>query len=267
MRVSTKRPRRNSAGHPTTCPLLGLDDAGVPIHPIKEVWFRMNSKWLGRLPALTGLIFPIFGFVKGGGDDSAPTSAASGQQIAVYVYQHGMPNLNALVHIELWAYLSILVFTLVLYSRLRPAEPKFAIAAQVAVVACVVSIAVKLGSFPATYALYTSPVQMDPGLARSLWVIGEFAFTVSMLIQALSIGAVATSGLLHGGIPRWLAATAGVIAVAMVPAFILGGNLVVAPTLAWFLWLAVAGVTLFVRGPRVLKETQPSATTIAVAAG
>ncbi len=227
----------------------------------------MDNKWLGRLPALTGLMFPIFGFVKGGGDDSAPTSAASGQQIAAYVYQHGMPNLNSLVHIELWAYLSVMVFTLVLYSRLRPAEPKFAVAAQVAVVACVVSIAIKLGSFPATYALYTSPVQLDPGLARALWVTGEFAFTVSMLVQALSIGAVATSGLLHGGIPRWLAATAGVIAVTMVPAFILGGNFVVAPTLAWFLWLAVAGVTLVVRGPRLLRETQPTVTPIPVGAG
>src|SRR3989440_10796170 len=231
-----------------------------------EVSFDMRSKWFGRLPALTGLIFPIFGFAKGGGDDSAPTNASSGQQIAAYVQQHGMPNLNSLVHIELWAFLSVMVFTLVLYSRLRPAEPKLAVAAQIAVAACVVSIAIKLGSFPATYALYSSPVQLDPGLARTLWVIGDFAFTVSMLVQALSIGAVAVSGLMYGGIPRWLAGTAGVIAVAMVPAFILGGNVVAAPTLAWFLWLAVASVTLFVQGPRVATEKQPSARPSAVGA-
>ncbi len=192
----------------------------------------MQSKWLVRLPALTGLIFPVFGFAKGGGDDSAPTNASSGQQI--------------------------------LYSRLRPAEPKFAVAAQVAVAACVVSVAIKLGSFPATYALYSSPVQLDPSLARTLWVFGEFAFTVSMLVQALSIGAVAASGLIYGGIPRWLAGTAGVIAVAMVPAFILGGSVVAAPTLAWFLWLAVASVTLFVQGPRVAAEMHPSARASAV---
>ncbi len=226
----------------------------------------MRSKWLGRLPALIGLIFPIFGFVKGGGDDSAPTTAASGEQIAVYVYHHGIPNLNLLVHVELWAFISIVVFTLVLYSRLRSAEPRGSVAAQVAVAACVVSIAIKLGSFPVTYAMYTSPVQLDPGLARALWVIGEFAFTVSMLVQALSIGAVAASGLLYGGIPRWLAGSAGVIAVAMVPAFILGGNVTAAPTLAWFLWLAVASVTLFVKGPSVVSETQPSARTLAVGA-
>jgi len=226
----------------------------------------MQSKWLVRLPALTGLIFPIFGFAKGGGDYAAPTNASSGQQIAAYVYHHGMPNLNALVHIELWAFLSVMVFTLVLYSRLRPAEPRFAVAAQVAVAACVVSVAIKLASFPATYALYSSPVQLDPGLARTLWVFGEFAFTVSMLVQALSIGAVAASGLLYGGIPRWLAGTAGVIAVAMVPAFILGGSVVAAPTLAWFLWLAVASVTLYVQGPRVATEMHPSARVSAVGA-
>ena len=229
-----------------------------------EVYFEMRSTWFYRLPALTGLIFPIFGFVKGGGDDSAPTSASSGQQIAVYVFHHGIPNLNALVHIELWVYASLMVFTLVLYSRLRPAEPKFAVAAQVAVAASVISIAIKLGSFPATYALYSSPVQLDPGLARTLWVLGDFAFTVSMLVQALSIGAIAASGLLYGGIPRWLAATAGVIAVAMVPAFIHGGSVLVAPTLAWFLWLAVASVTLFVQGPRAVSERQPSARATAV---
>jgi hypothetical protein len=226
----------------------------------------MDRKWLVRLPALVGLIFPIFGFVKGGGDDSAPTDAASGQQIAVYVYHHGMTNLNALVHIELWAFVSVMVFTLVLYSRLRPAEPKFAVAAQIAVVACVVSIAIKLGSFPATYALYSSPVQLDPGVARALWVMGDFAFTVSMLVQALSIGAIALSGLLYGGIPRWLAGSAGVIAVAMVPAFILGGSVVAAPTLAWFLWLAVASVTLFLQGPRVVSDAQTSARTIPIGA-
>src|SRR5438105_13919240 len=226
----------------------------------------MQGKWLVRLPALTGLIFPIFGFAKGGGDDSAPTNASSGQQIALYVFHHGIPNLNPLVHTELWAFVSVSVFTLVLYSRLRPAEPRFAVAAQVAVAACVVSIAVKLASFPATYALYSSPVQLDPGLARTLWVIGDFAFTVSMLVQALSIGAIAASGLIYGGIPRWLAGTAGVIAVAMVPAFLLGGSVVAAPTLAWFLWLAVASVTLFVQGPRAFAEKQHSAKPIAAGA-
>ncbi|HVS49802.1 MAG TPA: hypothetical protein VHJ99_12980 [Candidatus Dormibacteraeota bacterium] len=121
----------------------------------------------------------------------------------------------------------------------------------------------KLGSFPATYALYSSPVLLDPGVARALYVIGNFAFLVSMLVQALSLGAVATSGLLFGGIPSWLAGAAGVIALAMVVGFMLGGNFQVAPTLAWFLWMLVASVTLFVQAPRTVSITQPAPRTVA----
>jgi hypothetical protein len=224
----------------------------------------MNSKWLVRLPALTGAIFPIVGFIRGGGDEAAPTDASSGQQIAAYAFHHGIPT--PIFHVELWAFVSVVVFTLVLYSRLRPAEPGYAVAAQVAVAACVISIGIKLGSFPATYALYSSPVQLSPDVARSLWLVGSFAFTVSMLVQALSLGAIATSGLLFGGIPRWLAGAAGVIALAMVPGFMLGGNFQVAPTLAWFLWMLVASVTLFVNAPRAVGDNQPAPRTVVAGA-
>lgn len=224
----------------------------------------MNSKWIGRSPALIGAIFPIFGFIRGGGDDAAPTASSSGAQIANYAYHHGLPN--SVYYVELGAFLALMLFSIVLYSRLRPAEPQAAIAAKVVVVACVVSVAVKLSSFPAVYALYSSPVQLDPGVARALWVLGEFAFTVSMLVQALSLGAVAMSGLLFGGIPRWLAGTAGVIAVAIGGGVVLGGNFQVAPTLAWFLWLLVASVALFVRAPRALSEEKRAAIPLSVGA-
>jgi hypothetical protein len=224
----------------------------------------MNSKWIGRSPALIGAIFPVFGFIRGGGDDSAPTSSSSGAQIATYAYHHGLPN--SLYYVELGAFLALMVFSIVLYSRLRSTEPRGAIAAKVVVAACVVSVAIKLGSFPAVYALYSSPVQLDPGVARALWVLGKFAFTVSMLVQALSLGAVAASGLLFGGIPRWLAGTAGVIAVAMGVGVILGGNFQVAPTLAWFLWQLVASVALFARAPRVLGEEQSTPRVFAASA-
>jgi hypothetical protein len=136
------------------------------------------------------------------------------------------------------------------------------VAARIAVAACVISVAIKLASFPAVYALYSSPIQLDPGVARPLWILGEFSFTVSMLVQALSLGAVAVSGLLFGGIPRWLAGTAGVIAVALAVGFTIGGNLQVAPTLAWMLWLLVASVTLVVRAPRAESGEQPAPTAL-----
>ncbi len=214
----------------------------------------MNNKWFGRLPALSGAIFAIFAFARGGGDDSAPTASSTAVQVAAYAYHHQLAN--SAYQLELWAFLVLMVFSIVLYSRLRAAEPDGAIAAKVVVAACVVSVAIKLGSFPATYALYSSSSQLSPDVARALQTMGDFAFQVSMMVQALSLGAVAASGLLFGGIPRWLAGTAGVIAVALVVGFIIGGSAQVAPTLAWFLWTLVASVVLLVRAPRAATETR-----------
>ena len=212
----------------------------------------MNNKWLGRLPALSGALFAVFALARGGGSDSAPTYASTGEQVAAYAYHHQISV--PMYHLELWAFLSLMVFSIVLYSRLRGAEPAAAVAAKVVVAACVVSVAIKLGSFPATYALYSSSSQLSPDVARALQTIGDFAFDVSIMVQALSLGAVAASGLLFGGIPRWLAGTAGVIAVALVVGFIIGGGARVAPTLAWFVWVLAASVALFVRGPRAVTE-------------
>ena len=214
----------------------------------------ISKKWLSRLPALTGAIFPIVGVVRGGGDDAVPTSSSTGQQIAAYYYHHPVPSY--LYNVELWAFLSVVVFTVVLYSRLRPAEPRYAMAAQIAVAACVISIAIKVGSFPAVYALYSSPVQLDPGVARPLFVMGEFAFTVSMLVESLSLGAVAASGLLFGGIPRWLAAGAGPVALLLAVGFTIGGTFNLG-IFAFFLWLLVASVTLTLQGPRTTADEQP----------
>ena len=132
-----------------------------------------------------------------------------------------------------------------------------------AVAACVIAVAIKLGSYPATYALYSSPTLLDPAVARPLWILGEFAFTVSMLVMSLSMLAIGFSGLLHGGIPRWLAATAGAIGIALVVGFTLGGNLVTAPTIAWIGWTLVAGVTLYLSGPRAAEAAATSPTQLA----
>jgi len=216
----------------------------------------MNSKWIRRLPALTGAVFGSAGFVRGGGDDRAPTASSTGAEIAAYAHQHGLPG--STYHTELWVFVSLVVFTLVVYSRLRPAEPRDAIAAKVAVAASVMAVAIKLGSFPAVYALYSSPTLLDPAVARPLWIMGEFAFTVSMLVTSLSMLAIGFSGLVHGGVPRWLAATAGAIGIALLAGFTLGGSFVIAPTIAWMGWTLVAGVTLYLSGPATAEIAEQS---------
>jgi hypothetical protein len=115
----------------------------------------------------------------------------------------------------------------------------------------IVAVSVKLGSLPAVYALYSSPAPMEDSLARALWVLGEFAFVLMMLSQALMLAAAAASGLIHGGIPRWLAATAGVISVALpVGVAVAGKSDNFVAELLWLAWVLVASVTLALRAPR-----------------
>jgi hypothetical protein len=121
---------------------------------------------------------------------------------------------------------------------------------MVVLAAGVLAVAVKLSSFPALYALYGSPIPVDGSVARSLWLQGEFAFVLMMLAQALMIGAAAASGLLHGGIPRWLAATGAVIAVALPLGVVVAGSSTNFLTeLVWLAWVLAASATLAIRRP------------------
>src|SRR5205085_10241108 len=98
-----------SASGPTTGPPPLPDHAVIPT--FRRCPSDMNSRWLGRLPAVSGAIFAVFGFVRGGGDDSAPSASSSGAQIATYAYHHGLPN--SIYYAELGAFLALMVFSIV----------------------------------------------------------------------------------------------------------------------------------------------------------
>ena len=209
----------------------------------------MKLSWLNRLPAVCGAIYVVLALSEGGGDDSAPTIASGGQQIARYAAAH--PIASGTYYVGVAALLALLVFTVALQSALKRTEPGGAIASTVVLGAGILAVAVKLSSLPAVYALYSSPTPIDASVARALWVLGEFAFVLVMLAQALMLGAAAASGLMHGGIPRWLAATAGVIAVALpVGVAVAGKSDNFLAELLWLAWVLVASVTLAIRAPR-----------------
>src|SRR2546430_1134483 len=106
------RPLRcKSTSRPTTGTPPSPNNAVIPI--FRRCRSDMNSKWLGRLPALSGAIFAVVAFARGGGDDSAPTASSSGAQIATYAYHHGLPN--SAYQVELWSFLALMVFSIVLY--------------------------------------------------------------------------------------------------------------------------------------------------------
>jgi hypothetical protein len=224
----------------------------------------MKLKWLSRLPAVCGAIYVILALSEGDDGDRSPTIASSGEEIARYAAAHQLTQGRYLAAVA--SLFALLVFAAVLHAALRRAAPRPAIASVVVLAAGTLAVAVKLSSFPALYALYSSTTQVDGSVARSLWMQGEFAFVLMMLAQALMLGAAAASGLIHGGIPRWLAATAGVIAVALPVGVVVAGNSTnFLAELVWLAWVLAASVTLTVRPPDPspdrarVRPTEPAA--------
>jgi hypothetical protein len=206
----------------------------------------MTRNWLSRFPAACGLLYVIIALVaSGSGDDSAPTPNSSGQAIAAYAATHQAGPFAGLG--EMVALLLLAVFVVTLYTALGRRESSKE-AAVVVLVGGVLTVAIKLGSFPAFFALYSAGQATELAVARAMMQMNGYAFEITLFTQALLLSAVAVGGLVSGAIPRWLAATAGVLAVALVvsaPVFATRGFNPV--ELFWLAWVVVASVTLTIR--------------------
>ncbi|HEY8766264.1 MAG TPA: hypothetical protein VIP09_03210 [Dehalococcoidia bacterium] len=206
----------------------------------------MTRIWLSRFTAACGLLYVIIALVaSGSGDDNAPTANSSGQAIAVYAATHQAGPFAGLG--EMVVLLLLAVFAVALYTALGRRESSKE-AAVVVLVGGVLTVAIKLGSFPAFFALYSAGQATDPAVARAMMQMNGYAFEITLFTQALLLSAVAIGGLVSGAIPRWLAATAGVLAVALVvsaPVFASKGFNPI--ELFWLAWVVVASVTLTIR--------------------
>lgn len=115
--------------------------------PIKPEVSLMTRNWLSRFPAACGLLYVIIGLVAtGSGDDKAPTSASPAQAVAAYATTHQAGPFAGLG--EMVALLLLAVFVVALYTALGRRESGQE-AAAVVLVGGVLTVAIKLGSFPA----------------------------------------------------------------------------------------------------------------------
>lgn len=218
----------------------------------------MTRNWLSRFPAACGFLYVIVAFVaSGSGDDNAPTSNSSGQAIAAYAATHQAGPFAGLA--EMVALLLLSIFAVALYTALGRRESGKE-AALVVLVGGILTVAIKLGSFPAFFALYSAGQATDPAVARAMMQMNGYAFEITLFTQALLLSAVAIGGLVSGAIPRWLAASAGVLAVALVvsaPVFAAKGFNPI--ELFWLAWVVVASVTLTIRGTAAAQVRQSEA--------
>lgn len=208
----------------------------------------MTHRWLPRLAASSGLLSVVL-FVlpePRGSDPNAPDLTSSGQSIVRYAAGHPPGP----VWVELLALILLLIFALVLYGRLRTAEPAVGAVAAAVLVGAVLDISLKIASFPAVMVLYSRGGETDPATAYALSASNDYAFMFSLIGQAFMLGAVGVGGLLYGGIPRWLAASGGAVGVALfvnAAANLSSGNTFFIGELLFLLWVVVASITLMIR--------------------
>ena len=137
--------------------------------------------------------------------EAAPTSNSSGQAIAAYAATH---QVGAFAVVPL---LALAVFVVALYTALSRGEIATE-AATIVLIGSVLTVAIKLRSYPAFFAQYSGGQATDPTVARAMMQMNGYAFEITLFTQALLLSAVAIGGHVSGAIPRWLAATAGVLA-------------------------------------------------------
>jgi hypothetical protein len=208
----------------------------------------MTHRWLARLAASSGLLFAAALLLPNprGSDPNAPDLTSSGQNIVRYAAGHPPGR----VWLELSALLLLLVFAVVLYGRLRSAGPAAGTVAAAVLIGAVLDISLKIGSFPAVMVLYSRGGETDPATAYALSASNAYAFMFSLVGQAFMLGAVGVGGLLYGGIPRWLAASGGVVGLALfvnAAANLSTGNEFFVSELLFLLWVVVASITLMIR--------------------
>jgi hypothetical protein len=225
----------------------------------------MTHRWLARLAASSGLLFAAALLLPNprGSDPNAPDLTSSGQNIVRYAAGHPPGR----VWLELSALLLLLVFAVVLYGRLRSAGPAAGTVAAAVLIGAVLDISLKIGSFPAVMVLYSRGGETDPATAYALSASNDYAFMFSLVGQAFMLGAVGVGGVLYGGIPRWLAASGGVVGVVLfvnAAANLSSGNTFFVGELLFLLWVVVASITLMIRvgapsSSRLRTEVAPAA--------
>ena len=208
----------------------------------------MTHRWLTRLAASSGLLSVVLVVVREprGSDPTSPDLTSSGQSIVRYAAGHPPGP----VWVELLALVLLLVFAVVLYGRLRSAEPAPGAIATAVLVGAVLAVSLKIASVPAVMVLYSRGGETDPATAYALSASNDYAFMFSLVGQSFMLAAVGVGGLLYGGLPRWLAASSGLVGVALfvnAAANLSTGNTFFVAELLFLLWVVVASITLMIR--------------------
>jgi hypothetical protein len=173
---------------------------------MKRKDLTMKNLWLKRFGAATGAIYILIGLLRGGGNDG-PGFHASRAQIVTWIHTSSTITSAryAMAFVELMALLCFLVFVAYVSSVLRRAEGEFGYLSTTALSAGILSVALKIASFPMIIAAYVwAKDGVDPKVIGMLWDMGSFSFVLTLAANGLLVAAVAAVAIPTRVLPRWL---------------------------------------------------------------
>lgn len=226
----------------------------------------MSERMVWRLAAASGILYVALGLAHssgGGGVGFGDSRANIASWVAGTLGPRGVNWTGA--YAGILGLLCLVVFAAVLAAALRRREGAQSWLSHVTLGAGLLTVAVKLMSLPAVFALaYRAHDGFEPQLAAALTDMNDFSFVLTWPLFGLMIGAAAAGILRYGALPAWLGWLGVAVAIALfasVPLAFGQGAFVAFITSS--LWVVLASATMVVRP---IQDIRPESTHQAVVA-
>jgi hypothetical protein len=226
----------------------------APTHSRSELVDRR----LNRLGASAGLLYAVLvlvgvnAFPKGNAGILAPP-----QEIARDVAAHPADaGFWTGIFLEGLGLLVLIFFLARLWSVLRSAEGGNGWLSMAALGAGLVSVAIKLASFPLGTVAFidVGDGSVDPQLAATLIHANDISFVVTWAVDAVFLAATAATALRTGALPRWAGWSAAAIAPLMLAAVAMAtSDSAQLPTALFLLWIVGVSIRLMRRPDEVAE--------------
>ena len=214
----------------------------------------MNTIWTRRIGAATGALYIFLGLLRGGGSDELGSHATRAQIVAwIHTYSTITSGRYVMALVDLLGLLCLLVFVAYLSTILRRAEGEFGYLSTVALSAGILSVALKIASFPALVVAYVwAKDGVDPNVIGMLWDMGSWSMVLTLAASGLMVAAVAAVAIPTAVLPRWLGWGSVLTSLALFANVALNrGQDFLPGMLLFMLWIVLTSIVLVLRAGTV----------------
>ncbi len=214
----------------------------------------MSKGIVTRLCAAGGAFYVIVSMLGTSGNSHAPSLSSSRAAIGRWTAQQHTGSahyvLGALMVVALVA---VIPFAAALWRTLRDAEGEPALLSTTMLGGAFVWVALKLASATPEFALHWRSQAMSAQLASALHDMGDIAFVMAWVPQALMLGCAAAIILRTAVLPRWLGWLAAVTSVVLLASVPVSNHVPPLGVFLMLLWVLATSIVLVRRPERVAR--------------